>query len=63
MEEKDVEMHERVKGLEVSVEEIKNNHLVHLKETIDRVDERSWYILSAIILEFLVGIGIYLYTK
>ncbi len=53
-----LEMHERVKGLEVSVDEIKNNHLVHLKQAIERVDERTWQILVSIIISTLLVIGV-----
>lgn len=41
---------ERLTALEVTITDIKENHLVHLQAGIDRVDSRSWWILGTIVL-------------
>ena len=47
---------ERIKGLEVSVDDLKVNHIPHLQAGIDRVEAKTWWILSSVILGFLVSI-------
>lgn len=34
------DVHERVKGLEVTVDEIKSNHLPHIQAAVDKVDAK-----------------------
>jgi hypothetical protein len=61
--EEQIEVHERIKGLEVSVEEIKTNHLPHIQAKVDKIDERIWYILGTIILGFIISIVSFLIFK
>jgi len=62
-ENKDVELYQRVKGVEIEinsvkkdVHEIRDNHLQHLKLAIERVDTRLWYVLTVICIGFLSSI-------
>lgn len=52
---------ERITAVEVKLEEIASNHLPHLDAKIDRVDARLWWILSTVILGFLVSIALTLW--
>lgn len=52
---------ERIKALEVSLDEVKTNHLPHLQEAIDKVDARTWVILAVIIIGFLSSIALSLW--
>lgn len=54
---------ERLAVLETTTEEIKDNHLAHMKEDIDRIetkvdkiDNRMWWILWGIIATILLPI-------
>lgn len=42
--------------LQEQVNEIKTNHLPHLKMAIDKVDDRTWWILGTLILGFIISI-------
>ena len=52
---------ERIRALEVNVDDIKTNHLVHLQEAVDKVDSRTWAILFTLIMGFLISIGLSLW--
>ena len=52
---------EDVAVLKEQVKDIKENHLVHLQAGIDRVDSKTWWILSTVILGFLVSIALTLW--
>lgn len=52
---------ERIKALEVSLDEVKTNHLPHLQTAIDKVDTRTWVILATIIIGFLSSIALTLW--
>ena len=52
---------EDVAVLKEQVKDIKENHLVHLQIGIDRVETKTWYILSSVILGFLVSIALTLW--
>ena len=52
---------ERITRLEEQISEIKENHLPHLQAGIDKVDSRTWWILSTVILGFLVSIALTLW--
>lgn len=43
---KDIDVERRLTKLETSVEEIKNNHLVHLQGTVDKI---LWLIITTLL--------------
>lgn len=59
---KDIDVERRLTKLETSVDEIKNNHLVHLQSTVDKV---LWWIIGGFTTVFgaLVIHGILSYLK
>jgi len=52
---------ERIKALEVSVDDLKTNHIPHLQLAIEKVDNRVWWVLSTVILGFLISIALTLW--
>ena len=52
---------ERIRAVEVSLEEVRNNHLPHLQAGIDRVESKTWWILAVIITGFLSSIALSLW--
>ena len=52
---------EDIAVLKEQVKDIKENHLVHLTLAIEKIDTRTWYILSTVILGFLVSIALTLW--
>ena len=55
--EEDVELHERVKAVEVGLEVIRTNHLPHLQAKLDKVDDRLWWLLGVVILGIVITIA------
>jgi len=53
---------EDVAVLKEQIKDIKENHLPHLQAGINRVEAKTWYILSTVILGFLVSIVLTLWT-
>lgn len=48
-------------SLNEKVDEIKDNHLAHLKADIEKIDNRTWWILGTVILGFLASIAVNLW--
>jgi hypothetical protein len=55
-----IEIHERVTRVETNVETIMSNHLPHIQAKVDKVDKRLWWVLSSVILGFLISITLLL---
>lgn len=45
----DIQIHERVKGLEVKVDTIMNNHLPHIQKKVDKVNDKLWWLIGLFI--------------
>jgi hypothetical protein len=54
--EDEIKTHERLASIEVEIKSIKENHLTHIYALLEKVDNRSWWILSTLILGFLATI-------
>ena len=52
---------ERIRAVEVSLDEVRDNHLPHLQAGIDRVEAKTWWILTVIVIGFLSSITLSLW--
>ena len=52
---------ERITAVEVKLEELISNHLPHLESKVDKLDTRIWWLLSTVILGFLISIALTLW--
>ena len=52
---------ERIRAVEVSLDEVKTNHLPHLQAGIDRVESKVWWVLAVIVIGFLSSIALSLW--
>ena len=56
--EENIEIHERITRVETKVDAILENHLPHIQMTINKVDERLWWILATVIVGSVLGIAV-----
>lgn len=61
----EVKIHERIATLETKVDAVMNNHLPHIQnkvndigKQVEKVDNRTWWILGTLILGFITTIVI-----
>jgi hypothetical protein len=50
----------RLSNVEVTLNRLESNHLVHLEKKIDKLDSRLWMLLSVVCVEAIGIIGILL---
>lgn len=63
MQEEEIQIHERLSVLETDVKSIKDNHLAHIWDTIQKLDERLWVVLGTIVVGFLATIVLNYFSK
>lgn len=56
-------LEEGQKDIKEDIVEIKDNHLVHIQDDINKLDSRTWWILSTVILGFLASIFLNIFTN
>lgn len=50
----------RLSNVEITLNRLENNHLVHVEKKIDKLDNRLWMLLSVVCIEAIGIIGILL---
>lgn len=59
----DVDVHDvdkRLSNVEVTLNRLENNHLSHIEEKIDKLDNRLWMLIMVVTIELVGIIGILL---
>lgn len=51
-----IDIEHRITSLEADVKTILENHLPHLHDKLDKIDNRTWWILGTLILGFVFNI-------
>ena len=59
---RELDVESRLSQLEVTLDIIKDNHLAHMADDIDKIDRRLWYVVGGVAMTVILGLVNMIFT-